>query len=71
MNDKQGGCYCIRVREKLDTRWRAWFDGLDVTHDADGSTSLCGSVPDQPALHGLLRKISDLHLTLLLVEKKD
>jgi len=59
--------YVIRVAGHLDGRWAAWFDGLALTHQDDGTTVLTGRVPDQAALHGLLHKIRDLGLPLLSV----
>ena len=61
--------YRIRVKGHLDPAWSAWFDGLCVTHDADGDTTLAGPVIDQAALYGLLRKARDLGLTLLTVNQ--
>jgi hypothetical protein len=43
--------YEIRVDGHLGTRWAAWFDGLSITSDDDGTTVLRGSVVDQAALH--------------------
>jgi hypothetical protein len=34
-----------------------------------GNTLLTGPVPDQPALHGLLRKVRDLGMPLLSVNR--
>ena len=59
--------YRIRVKGYLDPAWSAWFDGLSVTHDGDGDTTLAGPVIDQAALYGLLKKARDLGLTLLVV----
>ena len=59
--------YQIRVKGHLDPAWSAWFDGLSVTYDADGDTTLAGPVADQAALYGLLRKARDLGLTLVAV----
>jgi hypothetical protein len=61
------GRYEIRVEGHLDTRWAAWFDGLALTHDGDGTTVIHGPVADQAALHGLLQKIRDLGLPLISV----
>jgi len=61
--------YQIRVKGHLDPTWSAWFDGLSMTHDADGDTTLAGPVIDQAALYGLLRKARDLGLTLLAVNQ--
>jgi len=59
--------YEIRVQGHLADRWVAWFDGMTLTRQADGTTVLDGPVADQSALHGLLRKISDLGLPLVSV----
>ncbi len=40
------GRYEIRLQGHLDTRWTAWFDGLSLTHESDGSTVIHGSVVD-------------------------
>ena len=57
--------YEIRVKGHLADRWAAWFDGMTLTRRADGTTVLDGPVADQSALHGLLRKVSDLGLPLV------
>ena len=59
--------YRIRLKEKLDQRWSTWLGGLMVIHEANGETVLTGEVVDQAALHGLLSKVRDLHLTLISV----
>lgn len=59
--------YEIKVGGHLDHRWSEWFDGLTVTPFDDGNTVLSGPVPDQAALHGLLRSVRDLGLPLLSV----
>jgi hypothetical protein len=61
--------YRMRVDGHLDQRWSDWFDGLTITHDADGRTSLIGAIRDQAALYGLIDKARDLGLTLLAVER--
>lgn len=59
--------YHITVKEYLEESWSAWFDGLTITHSADGTTVLAGPVRDQTALHGLLAKLRDLGLTLVAI----
>ena len=59
--------YAIRVQGHLETRWSAWFDGLTVTTDPDGTTLVEGPVADQAALYGLLQRMRDLGLPLLSV----
>jgi succinylarginine dihydrolase len=57
--------YEIRVDGHLGPRWAAWFDGLSITNEGDGTTALYGSVVDQAALHGLLQKLRDLGIPLI------
>ena len=62
--------YKIKVRGHLDQAWLDyWCDSLTVTYTDNGETLITGPIIDQPALHGLLRRIGDLGLTLLLVEQ--
>jgi hypothetical protein len=63
--------YEILVQGQLDDHWSAWFDGLTLTHKADNTTLLCGSLADQAALYGLLDKTRDLGLTLVSVRRID
>jgi hypothetical protein len=65
------GRYEIRLEGHLEDRWAAWFDGLSLTHESDGTTVLHGSVVDQAALHGLLQKVRDLGLPLVSVRPAD
>ena len=67
----QPATYRIRVQGHLDPQWSDWFDGFTVETGPGGQTTLTGRVADQPALHGLLQKISNLTLPLLLVERID
>jgi hypothetical protein len=64
------GCtYTIRVRGRLDhQRWSQWFDGMTITVQ-QGETLISGPVPDQAALYGMLARLRDLALPLLLVER--
>ena len=61
--------YQIRVQAILDLKWSDWFDGFTITPLGNSETSLTGLVADQAALHGLLGKIRDLGLPLLLVKR--
>lgn len=57
--------YEIRLKGHLDSQWTDWLEGLTITLEEDGTTLLTGPVIDQAALHGLLKKIRDLGLTLI------
>ena len=63
--------YQITVEGHLDQTWSAWFDGLTITYQPNGDTTLAGPVADQAALYGLLKKARDLGLTLLAVRRTD
>jgi hypothetical protein len=61
------GRYEIRIKGHLDQRWAAWFDGLSLSRETDGTTIIHGPVADQAALHGLLQKVRDTGLPLVSV----
>ena len=64
--------YRIRVRGVLDTtRWATWFDDFAMTPEVNGDTTLTGEVTDQAALHGLINRVRDLGLTLVVVERSE
>jgi len=52
-------------RGHLGSRWAAWFDGLSLINEDDGTTKILGPVVDQAALHGLLLKLRDVGMTLV------
>lgn len=64
---QEPGLYEIRFKGHLEVRWAERFEGLNISHDGDGTTTLFGSVVDQAALYGLLRTVRDLGLPLLSV----
>jgi len=57
--------YQIRLKGHLGSDWAEWFGGLSVTLEGDGTTLLISPAIDQAALHGLLKKVRDLGLTLI------
>ena len=63
------GHYEIRIKGHLDNRWAEWFEGFTITLEDNGETLLSGEVIDQSALHGLLKKVRDLGLPLLSVNR--
>lgn len=63
----QHNIYKIRIKGHLDSQWTDWFEGLTITLQDTGETLLTGPVIDQAALHGLLKRVRDLGLTLISV----
>jgi len=57
--------YHIRIKGHLDERWTDWFDGVTIILEDNGETLIICSGADQAALHGLLKKIRNLGLSLL------
>jgi hypothetical protein len=74
MNQRPGRApahYELQIDGHLDEHWSAWFGGLTVIREDDGTTTLRGAVTDQAELHGLLAKIRDLGTTLISVKTID
>ncbi len=63
--------YQIRVKGHLGRQWADRFEELSIILEDDGTTLLTGPVVDQAALHGILRRIRDLGITLLAVNSID
>ena len=61
----------IRVKGHLDPTWQEWLEGLQIVHEADGTSRLFGPLQDQPALFGVLTKIGRLNMTLLSLESSE
>ena len=61
--------YEIRIKGHLVARWADRFEGLTITLEDNGDTLLTGPVVDQAALHGLLKKVRDLGLPLISVNR--
>jgi hypothetical protein len=56
--------YRLTVQGELSDNLQPAFPGMELTR-SDGNTALAGPVRDQAELQGLLRRVSDLGLTLL------
>lgn len=61
--------YQIRLESHLGPDWTYWFEGLAITHENNGDTLLTGPVVDQAALYGLLKKVRDLGMPLVSVNR--
>ena len=59
-----GRNYRLIVEGELSDKLEPAFDGMTLTR-TEGNTALTGTVRDQAELQGLLRRVSDLGLTLL------
>jgi hypothetical protein len=61
----------ITVKKQIDSSWSEWFEGMTIRHTEQGETILCGTVPDQAALYGLLTKLRNLGLSLVSVSSAE
>jgi hypothetical protein len=69
MDPSQPVVYQIRIKGHLGRHWTDWFEGLAITLEENGDTLLTGTVVDQAALHGLLKKVRDSGMPLLSVDR--
>ena len=68
---RRRAAYQIRVEGNIDPQWSDWFDGFTITPLPNGETLLAGQVSDQAELQGILAKVHDLNLPLLLVQRME
>lgn len=73
ISDKKGDkTYIIQLAGYLDESWADWFYGMDLSYEEEGNkTIISGKIVDQSALHGILKKIRDLGMTLISVSLLD
>lgn len=65
MNGGSGLLCRLVVHGALETHWSAWFDDLAI-EQSGGDTVLHGELADPAALFGLLARVRDLGLPLIL-----
>ena len=65
VNRYESEIYEIRIQGHLQDRWAEWFEGLSISRESDGTTTLYGPIVDQTALQSILLKIGRLNLTLI------
>jgi hypothetical protein len=63
--------YIIRIKDHLDVAWQSKFDDLSLQHEDAGTTLLSGNIPDQPALYGIVLKLSQMGVTLLSLQAEE
>jgi len=61
--------YQIRIEGYLEDQWADSFGGMSISLEENGDTLLTGTVIDQAMLYGLLKKVRDLGLSLISVNR--
>ena len=61
--------YQIKIKGHLENGCSYWFENLAIHLEADGNTLLEGPILDQAALYGILKKVHQLGLQLISVNK--
>jgi hypothetical protein len=61
--------YHIRVEGQLGQEWADWFEGVAITPEPTGDTLLCCAMLDQAGLFGVLKKVRDLGMPLVSVNR--
>lgn len=61
--------YQIRIKGHLDYPWSDWFENLTIMLEEQGETILTGPIVDQAALFGLLKKVRDMGMPLVSVNR--
>jgi hypothetical protein len=61
--------YQIRIKGHVGRQWTNWFGDLTIQLQDNGETLLTGPVVDQAALHGVLKKVRDVGMPLLSVNR--
>lgn len=61
--------YQIKIEEHIDHQWTEFFEGLEIISNENCDTLITGEVVDQAALHGFLKRVRDLGLTLVSVNR--
>ena len=61
--------YQIRIGGHLGDQWADSFGDMTLSREENGNTLLTGPVVDQAALFGLLKKVRDLGLPLVSINR--
>jgi hypothetical protein len=69
MDTPSSTLYEIVVEGQLDSQWSDWFEHLVISCPSPATTMLRGTLADQSALFGVLRKVHNLGLRLVSVQR--
>ncbi len=61
--------YEIVIEGHLDAGWSEWFEPLVLLWPTPSTTVLRGGLPDQAALFGVLKKLHNLGVVLISIQR--
>lgn len=61
--------YEIIIEGHLDKKRTTWFDNMEISWLPEGCTRIYGTIIDRAQLHGIISKIRDLGLELILIKR--
>lgn len=61
--------YQIRIKGHLGHQWTGWFEEASIILEENGETLITCTMLDQAALYGLLKKVRDLAMPLISVNR--
>jgi hypothetical protein len=67
--DETTKLYQIKIEGHYEDSWCELYEGFSVQRLHKGDTLLTGSIPDQAALHGLLKKFRDMGITIISINR--
>jgi hypothetical protein len=65
INKSSPETYEIYIRGHLPDKYSAWFEGISITRQEDGTTTILGPLSDQTALHSVFIKIRNMNVGLI------
>ena len=66
-----GEFYELRVKDHLEDGWFRMFPELSVSNIENGEVLIYGRFANQAAVHEVLRRIQDLNLILISIQRVD
>lgn len=61
--------YQIRIKGHLGHQWTGWFEEASILLEENGETLISCTMLDQAALYGLLKKVRDLAMPLISINR--
>jgi hypothetical protein len=57
----------ITIRGSISSQMEEWFEGMSI-FSGENNSNICGTLPDQQALYGLVNLLRDLGVSILSIK---